>query len=116
MPDAFFRECFISGVKDEIRSHVLMDRPQSWVEDTKIAKEEQHVLSSQTQKPPFIPRPKPSTPTPPSTQLKISKLSREEMVECQLKCLFHTCDDKYFPGHKCKEFFFYGHLRVCFRR
>jgi hypothetical protein len=29
MTDAFFRECFISGLKDEIQAHVLMDRPQS---------------------------------------------------------------------------------------
>jgi hypothetical protein len=33
--DAFFRECFISGLKEEIRAHVLMDRPSTWVEDTK---------------------------------------------------------------------------------
>jgi hypothetical protein len=25
------------------------------------------------------------------------------MVECQLKGLFHNCDDKYFSSHKCKE-------------
>jgi hypothetical protein len=25
------------------------------------------------------------------------------MVECQLKGLFYSCDEKYFPGHKCKE-------------
>jgi hypothetical protein len=25
MTDAFFQECFISGLKDEIRAHVLMD-------------------------------------------------------------------------------------------
>jgi hypothetical protein len=35
MSDAFFRECFISGLKDEIRAHVLMARPQIWVEATK---------------------------------------------------------------------------------
>jgi hypothetical protein len=35
MSDAFFRECFISGLKDEIHAHVLMAWPQSWVEDTK---------------------------------------------------------------------------------
>ena len=29
MSDAFFQECFISGLKDEIHAHVLMDRPQS---------------------------------------------------------------------------------------
>ena len=48
MSDVFFRECFISVLKDEIRSHVLMAQPHSWVEDTKIDKEAQHVVSSQT--------------------------------------------------------------------
>jgi len=47
MSNAFFRECFISSLKDEIRAHVLMARPQSWVEATKRAKEAQHVVSSQ---------------------------------------------------------------------
>jgi hypothetical protein len=37
---AFFQECFISGLKDEIRDHVLMAQPQSLVEDTKRDKEE----------------------------------------------------------------------------
>jgi hypothetical protein len=41
MTDAFFRECFISGLKEEIRAHVLMDRPSTWVEATKRAKEAQ---------------------------------------------------------------------------
>jgi hypothetical protein len=103
MSDAFFRECFISGLKDEICAHVLMAQPQSWVDATKIDKEAQQVVSSQNQKPSFIPRTKPVTPTPPSTPLKIQKLTRAEMVERQLKGLCYNCDDKYFPGHKCKE-------------
>jgi hypothetical protein len=103
MSDAFFRECFISGLKDEIHSHVLMARPQSWVEATKKDKESQQVVSSQNQKPSFIPRPKPIYPTTPSTPLKIQKLTRDEMDECQVKGLCYNCDEKYFPHHKCKE-------------
>jgi hypothetical protein len=103
MTDAFFQECFISGLKEEIRAHVLMARPSTWVEDTKRAKEAQQVVSSQNQKPSFIPRPKPITPTTPSTPLKIQKLTRAEMVERQLKGLCYNCDDKYFSSHKCKE-------------
>jgi hypothetical protein len=103
MPNAFFRECFISGLKDDIHSHVLMARPQSWVEDTKIFKEAQLVVSSQNHKPSFIPRNKPINPTPPSTPLKIQKLTRAEMDESQLKGLCYNFDEKYFPGHKCKE-------------
>jgi hypothetical protein len=38
MTDAFFRECFISGLEEEIRAHVLMTRPMTWVEATKKAK------------------------------------------------------------------------------
>jgi hypothetical protein len=47
MSDAFFRECFISGLKDEICAHFLMAQPQIWVEATKISKEAQQVVSSQ---------------------------------------------------------------------
>jgi hypothetical protein len=76
MSDAFFREYFITGLKDEIRAHVLMAQPQSWVEATKRDKEEQQVVSSQNRKPTFIPHTKPVNPTPPSTPLKIQKLTR----------------------------------------
>jgi hypothetical protein len=103
MSDAFFRECFISGLKDEIRAHVLMARPQSWVEATKRSKEAQQVVSSQNRKPSFIPRPKPVNPNTPPAPLKIQKLTRAEMDERQLKGLYYNCDDKYFSGHKCKE-------------
>jgi hypothetical protein len=70
MSDAFFQELFSSGLKDEICAHVLMARPQSWVDTTKIAKEEQKVVSSQNRKPSFIPCTKRVTPTPPFTPLK----------------------------------------------
>jgi hypothetical protein len=82
MTDAFFRECFISGLKEEIRAHVLMARPTTWVEATKKAKEAQQIVSSQNRKPSFIPRPKPVNPTTPSAPLKIQKLTRAEMDEC----------------------------------
>jgi hypothetical protein len=103
MSDAFFRECFISGLKEDIRTHVLMAQSQSWLEATKRAKEAQQVVSSQNQKPPFIPRTKPINTTTPSAPLKIQKLTRDEMDERQLKGLCYNCDDKYFSGHKCKE-------------
>jgi hypothetical protein len=103
MTDAFFRECFISGLKEEIRAHVLMARPTTWVEATKKAKEAQEIVSSQNRKPSFFPRPKPVNPTTPSAPLKIQKLTQAEMDERQLKGLCYNSDDKYFPGHKCKE-------------
>jgi hypothetical protein len=80
-----------------------MARPQSSMDATKRAKEEQQVVSSQNLKPSFIPRTKPFTPTHPSTPLNIHKLTRVEMVERKLKGLCYNCDDKYFHGHKRKE-------------
>jgi hypothetical protein len=41
MSDAFFLDCFISGLKDEILAHVLMAQPKNYVEGTKRAKEAQ---------------------------------------------------------------------------
>jgi hypothetical protein len=73
------------------------------VDATKRAKEEQQVVSSQNQKPYFIPRTKAVTATPPFTPLKIQKLIRDEMVEHQVKGLYYNCDEKYFRGHKFKE-------------
>ena len=103
MTDAFFQECFINGLKEEIRAHVHMARPTTWVEATKKDKEAQQIVYSQNCKPSFIPCPKPVNPTTPSAPLKIQKLTRAKMVERQLKGLCYNCDDKYFPGHKCKE-------------
>jgi hypothetical protein len=73
------------------------------VEATKRDKEAQQIVSSQTKKPSLIPHPKPPNPTPPSTPLKIQKLTCVEMVELQHKGLFYSCDDKYFSRDKCKE-------------
>jgi hypothetical protein len=80
-----------------------MAQPHSWVDTTKRDKKAQQVVSSQNCKPSFIPRTKPIIPTPPSTPLKFQKLTRYEMVECQLKGLCYNCDEKYFLRHKCKE-------------
>jgi hypothetical protein len=46
-----------------------------------MKKEEQQLVSSQNIKKTFIPNPKPTLPYPPSTQLKIQKLTLDEMVE-----------------------------------
>jgi hypothetical protein len=71
MYDAFFHECFISGIKDEIQAQVLMACPQNWLEATQHAKEDQHIVSAHTRKPSFIPRTRPTNLAPPPTPLKI---------------------------------------------
>jgi hypothetical protein len=80
-----------------------MAHPQTWLEATTRAKEAQQVVFSQNKKPSFVPRPRPTNPNPLVTPLKVQKLTRDEMVERQLKGLCYNCDEKYFSGHKCKE-------------
>jgi hypothetical protein len=80
-----------------------MAHPQTWLDATTCAKEAQQVVFYQTKKPSFFPRPRPTNPNPLDTPLKVQKLSRDEIVECQLKGIFYNCDEKYFLGHKCKE-------------
>jgi len=75
MSDAFFNECFINSLKDEILAHIIMARPHTWLEATNRAKEAQQIVSSQTKKSSFLPPPKPTIPTPPATPLKIQKLT-----------------------------------------
>jgi len=41
MFDTFFHECFISGLKDDIWAHVLMDYLKIFLEATHRTKEEQ---------------------------------------------------------------------------
>jgi hypothetical protein len=73
------------------------------VEITKCAKEAQQVFFSKNQKPSFIPHPKPTNHALHATPLKIYKLTRPEMFECQPKDICYNCDDKYFSRHKFKE-------------
>jgi hypothetical protein len=103
MYDAFFWECFMSGLKKEIRAQILMVLPQIGLEATQCAKESQKIVSSQTHKPSFFPRTQPTNPTPPLTPLKIHKLTWAEMEECQLKGLCYNSYEKKILGKKCKE-------------
>jgi hypothetical protein len=80
-----------------------MAHPHTWLEVAQRAKEVEQIVSSQTCKPSFPPRPKPTNYAPRATPLKIQKLTSAEMAECQLKGLCYNCDDKYFHVYKCKE-------------
>jgi hypothetical protein len=80
-----------------------MAHPQTWLEATNKAKEAQCIVFSQNKKPSFIPFHKTTNHNPPTTSLNIHKLTHDKMVKRQLNGLCYNCDDKYFPGKKCKE-------------
>jgi hypothetical protein len=53
-----------------------MAHPQTWLKATKRAKEAQQVILNYSRKPTFVPRPKPNTPAPQATSLKVHKLTQ----------------------------------------
>jgi hypothetical protein len=53
---SFYKECFISGLKEEIREQVRMYHPTTWLEATQRALEAEIIINAQTKKPTFIPR------------------------------------------------------------
>jgi hypothetical protein len=77
--------------------------PQTFLEATKHAKEDQHIFISENKKPSFVPCLRHNNPNPLASLFKVHKLTRDEMDEHQLKGIFYNCDEKYFSGNKCKE-------------
>jgi len=73
------------------------------LEETKYSIGAYQVIFSQNKKTCFIPHPRPPNPAPPTTPLKVQKLTWEEMVEHQLEGLCYNFVEKYFPGNNCKE-------------
>jgi hypothetical protein len=68
----FLRECFISGLKDEIHAQVIMSFPQTWLEATKHAKGAQYVIWHRETNPLLFPSLNP-TPLPLKPLLSRSK-------------------------------------------
>ena len=54
-------------------------------------------------KAPFATHPLPGATLASRQTLKIQKVSPTEMEECCKKGLCYYCDEKYVPGHKCRE-------------
>eukprot|EP00253_Pinus_taeda_P017311 PITA_17311 len=67
LQDAFYTECFISGLKEAIQTDVRLHHPPTWSEACKVAR------------------------------------NVEQMAERRKEGLCYYCDEKYSPGHKCKE-------------
>jgi hypothetical protein len=66
----FFKECFISGLKDAIKSHVMMQYLQTWLESCDKAKEYDIVINAQLKRPLVNTLPNPpmeTTPIPSSS-------------------------------------------------
>jgi hypothetical protein len=70
--DLFFKECFISGLKDAIKAHVMMQHPQTWLEACDRAKEVEIVINAQIKRHLFNTHPNPPMETTHPIQLTAS--------------------------------------------
>eukprot|EP00253_Pinus_taeda_P026095 PITA_26095 len=103
LADEFYVECFISGIKDAIQAHVRMHHPATWLAVYTMAREVERSLAAQSPRPNFTAKGHPTQASSTTQTLKVQKVSPVEMAERRKQGLCYYCDDKYSPGHKCKE-------------
>eukprot|EP00253_Pinus_taeda_P026929 PITA_26929 len=103
LQDAFYTECFISGLKEAIQAHVRLHHPPTWSEACKVARKVERALAAQSNRPNFTAKGRPPQAHNTTQTIKVQKVSPTEMAERRKRGLCYYCDEKYSPGHKCKE-------------
>lgn len=108
LSDEFFRSCFVSGLKDALRSEVKMFRPTTMMEALGLAKlAEDKISALQRSRSNFVPfrntgsHNPPVIPAPRTTPIK--HLSETEMRVRRDKGLCYNCDEKWSRGHRCVQ-------------
>jgi hypothetical protein len=103
MLNTFFKECFISGLKEEICARILMTLPTTWLEATHIYKKSQNVVTTHIKKPNFIPHPHPTNPYLPSPPLEIQKLTWAKWQNANLNAFVTIMNTNIFLGTNVKR-------------
>lgn len=111
-PDAILN-CFLSGLKTHIKNELLTLQPTSITDAIDLAKlietkntenkNNFHQTYNQNQPPPLLslpPLPSPNQPTNKNSLIK--NLTSTEMQSRRAQGLCFHCEEKYYPGHKCK--------------
>ena len=75
----------------------------SWLVACKISHEVEHALATHSTRPNFIAKGCPTQAQSTTQTLKVQKVSPTEMAERRRQGLCYYCDEKYYPGHNCKE-------------
>lgn len=82
---AFYKECFINDLKEEIRAQVKMQHPATWLATSQKALEAETVITTKIKKTSSIPQslsPQVNSPsTIPSHPLKVQWLSSVEIAK-----------------------------------
>jgi hypothetical protein len=103
--------CFISGLKETIRTEVQAARPTNLSAAVGMAR--LYEAKHQAQRRPTLTdnRRSPNEPPMPSSALtrgrttQIKRLTAEEVKERREKGLCFNCDEKFVPGHRCAKLF-----------
>eukprot|EP00253_Pinus_taeda_P002438 PITA_02438 len=103
LSDEFYTECFISGLKEAIKAQVLLHHPPTWSEACQVARKVERAITAQYSRPNFPTKGRPPQAHTTTQTLKVQKVSPQEMAERRKQGLCYYCDEKYSPGHKCKE-------------
>eukprot|EP00253_Pinus_taeda_P034242 PITA_34242 len=103
LSDVFYTKCFISGLEEAIKAHVQLHHPPTWIEAYKLSRNMERALVALSTCPNFIAKDRPPQPDSTTQTLNVQKVSLVEMAERRKQGLCYYCDEKYSPGHKCKE-------------
>lgn len=123
LPAHFLVQCFISGLRSDIKHSVLIHRPTTLDDAMQLAQlyERRIILEKSPARPvptlgttkPLLPTPSfnpkvhPTASQPPTTQstatLPIRRLTPSEAAQRRSKGLCYHCDEKYSWDHKCKS-------------
>ncbi|GMI88056.1 hypothetical protein HRI_002474900 [Hibiscus trionum] len=124
LPDTFLTQCFISGLRADIKNEVLSQRVSTMSEAMQLARFHEARLSDlkrslgrgfgpkpSSPSPPAGPRTMPGRPPPLDSSPKPShpnapqprKLSAAEAQARRDKGLCYYCDTKFVPGHRCTD-------------
>eukprot|EP00253_Pinus_taeda_P004517 PITA_04517 len=101
LSDVFYTECLISGLKEAIKSQ--LHHPPTWIEACKVARNVERALAALATRLNFTAKGRPTQAHSITQTLKVQKVSPIEMAERRKQRLCYYCDQKYSPGHKCKE-------------
>lgn len=103
LSNEFYTECFIIGLKEVIKAQVLLHHPPTWTEACKVARNVECALAAQYSRPNFPAKGRPPQAHNTTQTLKVQKVSPTEIAERRKQGLCYYYDEKYSPGHKCKE-------------
>ncbi|KAL0408450.1 UNVERIFIED_CONTAM: hypothetical protein Sradi_1779400 [Sesamum radiatum] len=129
--ESYYVHCFISGLRDDIKSAVLSLRPTHFQHAVSLAINQERTVDAILKRASNLPKTWPNTrtlinpkplntypplPKPNNLPLRLPRppeqstrrlLTEAEMQARRAKNLYYNCDEIFKPGHKCKQLLMY---------